>query len=76
MKLFHLVVSKASPFVSLHLFQPSAVPFLLLLSRLFRIYPSYLCTEGTSQTGVFLLHLVVYVVHSQSSVISFPFSVV
>lgn len=70
-KLFCLVLSKASPFASFQLVPTSAAPCLLFL-----VCPSVMCSDGSSAMCVFLLQLVAYVMYGQSNAIFFPLFVV
>ena len=73
LKLFHLVVSKASPFASFQFSPVFGISHYLVLFQVFFVYPSSLYLENSSPVHVFLLHLVVFIVYGQSVAISFSF---
>ena len=62
LKLFHLVLSKASPFASFQFSPAFGISHSLFLFQFFFVYLSSLYLEDSSPVHVFLLHLVDYIV--------------
>jgi hypothetical protein len=51
--------------------RPSVIPIPFFFSRLFLVYLSSMCPEGSSQMHVPLLHLTLYKLYGQSKAICF-----